>query len=118
MEPPLIPFVKQRAGDSLRAVVEYEQFDFELLYHRDDLSREELTTRVDTIHQSIQWAWEPDEDDVVDELGEKRATLQVRENAVIIQLSGGPSRGYLIGLEPEAAVDLVTFIGGCLDHTE
>lgn len=118
MSSPLVTFVEQQAGESLRAIVEYEKFDFELLYHRDDLSKEEIAARVDTIHQSIQWAWNQDEGDVVNELGEKRATLQVRENAVIIHLLVDANQGFLIGLEPDAAMDLVTFIGRCLTHIE
>lgn len=118
MTPSLVPFVEQEAGPSLRAIAEYEQTEVELLYRRDDLPRDEITARVDTIHESIRWAWNPDESDVVRELGAKRATIQVRENAVIVHLPASDDHGYLIGLEPDAARNLTTSIGECLTRVE
>lgn len=114
----LVSFVEQRAGDSLRAVAKYEKADFDLLYYRDDLQKHTITKRVDTIHGNITWAWNPDEEEVASELGEKRATLQIREEAVVIHLLETAHQGYLIGLEPDAARNLTTFLGECLTHIE
>lgn len=114
----LVSFVERRAGDTLRAIAEYDNTEFELLYRRDDLPRSEITTRVETIHENITWAWNPSDDDVIAELGEKRATVQVRKDAVIIHLLEDVHQGYLIGLDPDAARNLTTFLGECLNHIE
>ena len=114
----LVSFVEQRAGDSLRAVAEYNEDGIGLLYSRDDLNRDEITERINAIHDNITWEWNPSNDTIVSELGEKRATLHVHEGAVIIHLLEKADRGYLVGLEPEAARDLTTFLGECLSHIE
>lgn len=114
----LVSFVERRAGESLRAVAEYDHADVELLYYRDDLNRTTITDRVATIHDNITWAWNPSENTVVSELGEKRATLQIREEAVVIHLLEDVKHGYLIGLDPDAARNLTTFLGECLSHIE
>ena len=114
----LVPFVEQRAGESLRAIAEYGKTDVDLIYYRDDLPKTEVSKRVNTIHNNITWAWNPGDDEIVSELGVKRATLQVREEAVIIHLLEEVNHGYLIGLEPDAARDLTTFLGECLNHIE
>lgn len=114
----LVSFVQRRAGESLRAIAEYETADLDLLYYRDDLPKTEITERVDTIHDNITWAWNPGDEEVVSKLGAKRATVQVREEAVVIHLLKGVNHGYLIGLEPGAARNLTTFLGECLDRIE
>lgn len=116
----LVSFVHQRAGESLRAIAEYEQTDFDLLYYRDDLPRTTIRDRVETVHGNITWAWNPDDDDdeVVAELGKKRATVQVRDEVIIIHLLEGVNHGYLIGLEPDAARNLTTFLGECLNRIQ
>ena len=112
----LVAFVKQQAGESLRAIAHYEQTDFDLLYHRDDLATETVTQRVATIHDNITWAWNPRDDDLAAELGKTHATLQVRDDAIIIHLLETHKEGYLIGLEPDAARNLTTFLNQCLTH--
>lgn len=114
----LVSFVHQQAGESLRAIAEYEQADVELLYYRDDLPKHTITERVATVHDNITWAWNPDEDEVVAELGKKRATVQVRDEVVIIHLIEEAGQGYLIGLEPDAARNLTTFLGECLNRIQ
>lgn len=114
----LVTFARQRAGEYLRAVAEYERTEFHLLYYRDDLDRATIAERVDTIHDNITWSWNPDDDEGVAALGEKRATLQIREQAVILHLLEGRHRGYLVGLDPAAARDLTSFVGECLAHVE
>ena len=115
----LVSFVERQAGESLRAIAEYDNADIELLYLRNDLHQREISDRVETIHDNITWVWNPKEDEkVISKLGEKRATVQVREDAVIIHLLAERKQGYLIGLEPDAARNLTTFLGECLTHVE
>ena len=63
-------------------------------------------------------AWNPRDDDLAGELGDTHATLQVRDEAIIIHLLETHKEEYLIGLEPDAARNLTTFLDQCLDHLE
>lgn len=114
----LLEYLEQRAGESLRAVGQYQGEECDLQYLRDDLPRTATRDRLDALRANITWSWNPPEDASLKELGTKRATLQVREQAVILHLLLGNQRGILIGLEPEAARDLTSFITDCLDHVD
>ncbi|MFD1588528.1 hypothetical protein ACFR9U_16240 [Halorientalis brevis] len=114
--PELVSFVKQEAGNYARAVGKFEGIESELQYCRDDLNPATVTNRFELIHDNISWSWSPPEDELDEQLGQKRASLQVRENAVILHLPTGHDEGVLIALEPEAASNLTTFIGTCLEY--
>ena len=114
----LVSFLEQRAGDSLRAVAKYQNENVNLLYYREDLQQNTMLNRTKTIHDNITWDWNPEEDEVTSELGEKQATVQIREESVIIHLLEEENLGYIIGLEPDAARSLTTFVGACVDQIQ
>jgi hypothetical protein len=114
----LLEYLEQRAGESLRAVGRYQREECDLQYLRDDLSRTATRERLDALRANITWSWNPPEDTSLEALGTKQATLQVREQTVILHLLLGDQQGILIGLEPEAARDLTSFITDCLDHID
>lgn len=111
----LIEYARAEAGDLLRAVGEYHGSDRELLYLRDDLDRPAVNSRFGTIVTNIQWAWNPNAQGL-DELGEKIATVEIRETTVILHIRVDSDRGILIGLEPAAARQLTSFVGGCIEE--
>ena len=112
----LVLFVKNQAGDNLRAIGEFEGVRTDLHFIRDDLDETEITARFELIQDNITWSWSPPENELDDELGPKYASLQVRQEAVIIHLPTGTDQGILIGLESEAATDLTSFLEKCADH--
>lgn len=118
MSQSLVKFVKKEAGKSLRAVVKYEQASIDVQYHRDDLSVTTVERRVHTIFDQITTVSGTQDDELTAELGRKRATLQVREEVVVIHLLENPFEGHIISLEPDAARDLTTFLAECLNHVE
>jgi hypothetical protein len=118
MNDSLVTYVEQQAGEYLRTVALYDDSGFEILYRRDDLGEARVTNRVQMVYDNITWDWNPDDDGLSTELGATQATLQVRNEAIIIQLVTGDTEGYLISLAPGAARNLTTFLKKCLDHIE
>lgn len=116
MDNALVSYVRQQAGESLRAVAVYDDSGFEMLHRREDLAEHVVTGRVQMVYGNITWDWNPDDDDLSEELGATQATLQVREEAIIIQLVTSETGGYLISLAPGAARNLTTFLKNCLDQ--
>lgn len=114
----LVDFLQDRAGNYLRAVGWYEKKTVELGYLRRDLSRDVMQQRLEEVHEHITWSWNPPESATIQGLGAKRASLQVREQAVILHLPINTEKGVVVGLEPEAAGHLTTFIGDCLDYVD
>ncbi|WP_128081435.1 hypothetical protein [Haloferax sp. ATB1] len=112
----LIDYLESRAGDSLRAVGKYSGETCSLEYVRDDLAHEKVRDRLEAIQANITWSWNPPEDSVLEELGPKSASLQVREAAVILHLPAEDREGVIIGLEPGAASDLTSFITDCMRY--
>lgn len=114
----LVEYLEDEAGSSLRAIGVYHGSDYELQHHRDDLDPEILVDRLRTIQANITWEWRPPDEGTIEELGKKIATLQVRKQAVILHLLVGKDHGIVIGLDPEAARNLNTFIIECLERVD
>lgn len=104
----LTEFLRRRAGDYLRGVVQYDDESFEIIYVRDGLDAAAFRERVEHIHTSIVERPTPEVGD--DSFGKPYATLSVRERAVVLNLCWNETEGLLVGLEPDAARDLVAFI--------
>lgn len=114
--PKLVEFLERRAGDHLRAAGECEGRKADLWYVREDIDCEAITSRFRRIHDNITWSWNPPEEELDETLGAKRASLQIRQHAVIIYLPTADDTGVIIGLEPDAATALNTFVGQCLEY--
>jgi hypothetical protein len=114
----LIDYLESRAGDSLRAVGRYSGETCSLEYVRDDLPREKIRDRLETIQTNLTWSWNPPEGSALEELGPKSASLQVREAAVVLHLPVEERKGIIIGLEPGAASDLTSFITDCMRYVD
>lgn len=82
-----------------------------ILPTREDLGKSDMYDRVQAIHRAVQ---PRDGESVLDELGAAYATVQMREDAVILHFPMGDGSGYLVGLEPDVARDLSSFISDCL----
>lgn len=110
----LTEYLQRRAGDFLRGVVEYDADSYEIYYLRDDLDQDTFRQRVEHAHDGI--IQHPSRETGEESFGEAYATLSVREYAVVLNLRWTPTDGMLVGLEPEAASDLVDFIHESLEH--
>lgn len=104
----LTEFLRRRAGDYLRGIVQYDAESFEVLYVRDGIDTDAFRERVEHIHSSI--VERPAPQSGGESFGKPYATLSVREHAVVINLRWTPTEGLLVGLEPDAARNLVAFI--------
>lgn len=110
----LTEYLRQRAGDYLRGVVQYDDESFEVIYVRDGLDTDAFRQRVDHIHTNI--VDRPTPKTGQESFGKPYATLSVREHAVVINLRWNSTEGLLVGLEPDAARDLVAFIHEAMEH--
>lgn len=104
----LTEYLQGRAGEYLRGVVRYDDESFEVIYVRDGLDLDAFRQRVELIYSSI--VQRPQAETGENSFGKPYATLSVREYAVVLNLRWSPTEGILVGLEPEAARDLVAFI--------
>lgn len=111
MTPELADYLSRRASDGFRGLARYEGDDVEVLHTRRDLGRTEMYERARAIHRAVQLR---DGESVLDELGAAYATVQLREDAVILHFPMGDARGYLVGLEPDVARDLSSFVTDCI----
>lgn len=107
---PFLEYLQQRAGDSLRAVEWYREDEAELIYLRDDLDVGEVQPRADEIHQRLIGGESLAEPQQLRELGPRLATINLHEEAVLINLPVGEQYGVVVGLEPEAARNLHDFV--------
>lgn len=112
----LVHYLESRAGDSLRVVGLYRSEACRVEYLREDLSRERTRARLEAIQTNLNWSWQPPDDSSLEKLGPKSASLQVREAAVILHLPVDDREGIIIGLEPGAASDLMSFITDCMNY--
>lgn len=112
----LVRYLESQCGESLRGIARYDRSDFDVLHHRRDLNRQRVAERVSAIHENITWEWNPTDEMIESELGRKHATLQVRHEAIIVDLVATEEDGYLISLEPTAAQKLTGFLDDCLEY--
>ena len=111
---PLTEFLRGRAGENLRGVIEYDGEGFEIHYMRDGLDADAFRRRVEYAYNRILQSQTTDTE--LASYGKPYATLSVREYAVILNLRSTPTEGVIVGLEPDAARDLVSFIHETMEH--
>jgi hypothetical protein len=114
----LVAFVEERAGETLRVIAEIEQPDYTVHYRRSDLQRDEVADRMDRIHGEGTVAWNMGTGDALAGVGEKRATVEIREEAVIVHLLVETGRRYVLEFEHSAARNLTSFLGECFERTD
>lgn len=114
----LAAFVEERAGETVRVIAEIEEVDYTVHYRREDLQRDAVVERLDRIHGERTVAWNMGGDDVLAGVGEKRATVEIREEAVIVHLLVETGRRYVIEFEHSAARHLTSFLGECFERTD
>lgn len=106
----LLDYVQSRAGDYFRGLATYDDHDVTIKASRPDLDPGEMKDRAKELRLAIrpQGSFKATET-----LGKPRAIVQIRDHAVVLHFPIDANRGYLIGLEPEAARDLNEFIEEC-----
>lgn len=111
MSPGLAEYLSRRASDAFRGLAQYDGDDLDVRYARDDLGHDEMYERAEVIHRAVR---PRDDTNALDELGATRATIQMREDAVVLHFPVDEDVGYLVGLEPDVARDLSSFVSDCL----
>jgi hypothetical protein len=114
----LVDYVKDRAGGTLRVVNWYTEDDYGTLYIREDLDPEEVEKRVRAVSDRLTTVPTSETNEPLDALGDKKATVQVRENVVILHFPTDKEEGILVSLEDDAARDLHRFVKECVDRLD
>lgn len=106
---------RQRVGDGLRAVVEYDADGFDVAYVREDVKQRysaarysELIGRAAKVQEV---AHGTDTEDTP--LGESRATVHVFEGAFVFQFYVDERAGYVVGVDTDAGRLLDEFVDAC-----
>ncbi|NHX35149.1 MULTISPECIES: hypothetical protein [Halolamina] len=110
----LVSYLERRAGSYLRTVAVYDEESWEIVYLRDDLDRRSARQQTEKIYGGVKTGLGPS--GLSDEIGERYATLQVRDDAVLLNMPWNGSEGAFVDLEPGAASQLTGFIDECLKH--
>ena len=106
----LASYLLERAGSSLRAVVRYDGESYTVGYVRDDLSG--TPDRVYEVLSNIVHADSRDEE-MREEFGAVRASVQVRERGLLVHLPTDDDAGVLVSLESDVAAQLGDFVTQC-----
>lgn len=110
----LTTYLREQVGGGLRTVVIIHGEGHEMHYLRDDLRAEYAKSTFTAVVEAFRL-----EDAFKNPgiegtpVGERRAEIQVHENAVVLQFPYSESESILISLGPEVGHDLLQFIGQC-----
>lgn len=110
--------LREEAGSALRVVSWYAADDFGGLYVRDDLDREAVVERTRYLAQRLTGRPDAARGSPLENLGEERAMVQVREEAVILRFPVAADRGLVVTLDVDAARDLHRFVMACSERLE
>lgn len=69
-----------------------------------------VSDRVEELYRAVRTQ---DNFEAVETLGPPSAIIQLREQAVLVNFPLDDEHGYLLGMEPEAARDLHSFVTEC-----
>lgn len=110
----LTEFLIERAGNTLRCVARFAETEYVLVYVRDDIEERPLESRVREVHSNVHRGGVRGNTALRAELGPVQASLQLRDEAVILYFPGDDGQGVLVSLEPVAASQLQMFVEECL----
>ena len=108
---PVVRFLREVAGDHLRAVIQYDETDHRVLYLREDLRADYAEGDRNEIVAALRRA-DP-ESDVIGQLrrvGELHCTVRLYDGAVTIHVKQRANFGTFVTLDPAAAGQLTGFL--------
>jgi hypothetical protein len=107
---PLVGFARRKTGHGLRSVVRAAPAETELLYVREDLSRQTVRNRLDEIGAAVEGR--PRNETAVATFGRVQASIQLREAGTLVILRRGDTTVFLT-VEPYASRNLGSFVTQC-----
>lgn len=113
----LLSYLKETAGDYLRGVIWYEDDEYEIRYIRDDLRTRRLKSEVDKMIDRLREESRSGERRSFP-FGEVNGFVRSFEEAMVMHFPSTQGRGTVVTLDSEAARQLNTFIGSCLERTD
>jgi hypothetical protein len=113
----LIEYAQNQVGDALRTVAILYEEGFEVVYLRDDLSKNYDPTQYKEIAASFRIDLKEDLHQSSESLiGEKISTIHYHENAYVFQFLHEDCHSLLLSVEPDVGERLQYFIEGCEDR--
>jgi len=114
----LTTYCRERAGENLRSVVEYDDDGYVVAYLREDLQTQyrgdkfdELVHQAREVHKQLVAAGAKGSP-----LGSAQATVHYFENAFVIQLVVDEQQGYFATFNSSVGQTLGAFITDCLER--
>jgi hypothetical protein len=108
----LVDYLHDRAGQSLRGILEYEETDTDTLYLRDDLRETRLQSQIDRMLKRLR----PESaraEEAAFPFGDLHVTVRCFDEAIILHFPTGRDEGVVIAVEPNVAMGLTTFAKEC-----
>lgn len=110
----LTTFVRNRAGESLRTVVPYDGRTYTVHYLRDDLTEPDVLARLEEVLANVISGGGRRDEKIRSEFGTLSASVQIREDGVIMHFPKSTDSGVLLSFESAVAKQLDDFVGECL----
>lgn len=107
--------IHQQAGQSLRAVLQYDTTSWELLYLRDELRNDALQEAIPNMVDRLRDRTFVTTDEY-DRLGEPLATVEVHTDAVLLHFREAADSGVIVTLDRAVAERVSTFIEDCANE--
>jgi len=107
----VVRFLRDIAGDNLRAVAQYDATDSRRLYLREDLSAAYDDQELDEIVAGLR-AEDPQTDAIreMEEAGSLHCTVRLYDRSVTVHVKQRADFGTIVSLDPSAAGQLTSFV--------
>ncbi|MGB9987103.1 DUF7522 family protein [Salarchaeum japonicum] len=112
----LVEFLREQAGDYLRAAIHYTEHDHDVLYIRDDVAGDYTDAELATFVDHYRTKSREQQPDRPFDLGHDHCTISVYDEAILFHFTLTTTVGTIITLAPEAGRDIVQFITHCLEQ--
>jgi hypothetical protein len=112
----LVGFLRDQAGEYLRAAIHYTDDDYELLYLRDDLDDVEADATTDEFVAYYRQKSREQEPERPFDLGHDHCTVSIYDEAILFHFTQDENVGTVITLSPEAGRDIIEFTTNCLEQ--
>lgn len=112
----LVAYLETRAGTDLRCAVEYDEAEWDALYAREDLQREEYERLLEEMQIQVRTAAARESDSAFD--AGPRITVNCYESRSVVHVHRDDSRSVAVLLDADATPQIRAFARACRDRLE
>lgn len=108
-------FLEHKVDDYLRSVIHYEDYDYSVVYIRDDVAEQYSEGEVEDIAKELFWdSFSTPHQESLYPHGGLQCTIRCIESAVKMYFPHSERAGTAVAMEAQAAEELYSFVGDCL----